>query len=234
MTLIQGPASNWIILRDGDAFTLVDTGYPADRNLVLASIAHLHLDPANCAAILLSHGHVDHTGSAHFFHTTYGTPVYASPAELAHVRGQEKHQVTVGQSLARAWRPRVAAWMVHAIRAGALGADVVSEARAWTQDILNELPGSPQAIVNGAHTPGHTVFSLDDGKVLLTGDSIITGHPLSARTGPQLLHPMFHYRQKEIVPSLDSFKDVPATILIPGHGPLIHLSVTDAIAQATS
>ena len=35
---VQGPASNWIILRGGERFTLVDGGYPGDRSLVLASI----------------------------------------------------------------------------------------------------------------------------------------------------------------------------------------------------
>jgi hypothetical protein len=38
---VQGPASNWIVVRDLTGFMLIDSGYPADRPLVLASIRHL-------------------------------------------------------------------------------------------------------------------------------------------------------------------------------------------------
>lgn len=35
------------------------------------------------------------------------------PEELAHVQGKEKHQVTFGQVMMWAWRPRVVRWMLH-------------------------------------------------------------------------------------------------------------------------
>ena len=72
---VQGPASNWIVVRDETGFLLIDSGYPSDRPLVLESIRHLGLRPADAKAMLITHGHVDHTGSAAYFSETYGTPI---------------------------------------------------------------------------------------------------------------------------------------------------------------
>jgi hypothetical protein len=55
-----------------------------------------------------------------------------APEELAHVQGREKHQVTFGQVIVRAWRPRVFRWMVHVIKSGALKAEPATGAQAWT------------------------------------------------------------------------------------------------------
>lgn len=35
--LVHGGNTNWVILTDGDAVTLVDTGYPGDRRALLDS-----------------------------------------------------------------------------------------------------------------------------------------------------------------------------------------------------
>lgn len=63
----RGPASNWIVVRDKTGFMIIDSGYPGDRPHVLASLRHLGLEPADARALLLTHGHVDHTGSAAYF-----------------------------------------------------------------------------------------------------------------------------------------------------------------------
>ncbi|WP_307090322.1 MBL fold metallo-hydrolase [Arthrobacter sp. B2I5] len=153
---VEGPASNWIVVRDGPGFILIDSGYPGDRHHVLASLRHLGLEPADALALLLTHGHVDHTGSAAFFSESYGTPVLCAAGELAHVQGKEKHQVTLGQVLSRAWRPRVFRWIVHVIKAGALAARPATQATAWDAATLRALPGRPVAISVPGHTPGNT------------------------------------------------------------------------------
>ena len=37
--LVHGTNTNWVILTEGDAVTLIDTGYPGDREGLLASLA---------------------------------------------------------------------------------------------------------------------------------------------------------------------------------------------------
>jgi glyoxylase-like metal-dependent hydrolase (beta-lactamase superfamily II) len=227
---VEGPASNWIIVREGDDFILIDGGYPHHVEHVLASIRHAGLEPAQAKAMLITHGHVDHTGSAAHFSKEYGTPILCSPEEVAHVRGQEKHQVTLGQVLRRAWRPRVFRWMLHVIGAGALSAEPATKARAWDTDELQAFPGSPLAVLVPGHTPGHTAFFLPKAQAVATGDALVTGHPLSKETGLQMLHPMFHSRPDEVLETLQRLSDVDASLILPGHGPALRKRLGDAVA----
>lgn len=226
---VEGPASNWIIVRDGAGFILIDGGYPRDLEHVLASIRHIGLEPAEAKAMLITHGHVDHTGSAAHFSGEYGTPILCSAEEVAHVQGKEKHQVTLGQVLSRAWRPRVFRWMLHVIRAGALSAEPATDARTWDDAELRQLPGAPRAILVSGHTPGHTAFVLPKANAVVTGDALVTGHPLSKRNGVQMLHPMFHSSPDGIREALQVLSDIDASLILPGHGPAVRMRLEDAI-----
>ncbi|MFF1253456.1 MBL fold metallo-hydrolase [Pseudarthrobacter sp. NPDC058329] len=228
--LVEGPASNWVVVRDGTGFILIDSGYPADRPLVLESIRHLGLQPADARAVLITHGHVDHTGSAAHFSGTYGTPVLCSPEELAHVQGKEKHQVTFSQVIVRAWRPRVFRWMLHAIDAGGLTARPATQARAWDTDTLRRLPGSPEAIPVPGHTPGNAAILLSGAEAIAAGDSFVSGHPLTRKTGPQMLHPMYHSDPAAALESTHRLDGVPGAVVLPGHGPALRMPLAEALA----
>jgi len=230
----EGPASNWLVVRDPTGFILVDSGYPEDRCHVLASLRFLGLDPAEARAVLVTHGHVDHTGSAAFFSESFGTPVLCSPAELAHVQGKEKHQVTLGQVLRRAWRPRVFRWMVHAIRAGALAAKPALGAMAWDAETLQALPGSPVAIPLPGHTPGNAAILFPGAGAIAVGDAFVSGHPISRISGPQMLHAMYHTDPAEALASLRELAGVDAAVVLPGHGPALHVPLAEALAAAVT
>jgi glyoxylase-like metal-dependent hydrolase (beta-lactamase superfamily II) len=227
---VQGPASNWIVVRDRTGFMLVDSGYPSDRPLVLASIRHVGLQPADARAVLITHGHVDHTGSAAYFANTFGTPILCAPEELAHVQGREKHQVTFGQVIVHAWRPRVFRWLRHVIKAGALTAQPATQARAWDAEMLRSLPGRPEAIPVPGHTPGNAAILLPEAGAIAVGDSFVTGHPISRNGGPQMLHPMFHSDPAAALEATHRFDAVSASVILPGHGPALHTTLADALA----
>lgn len=231
---VEGPASNWIIVRDETGFILIDTGYPADTPLLLESIRSLSLEPADTKAILVTHGHVDHTGSAALFSRMFGTPVLCSAEELAHVQGKEKHQVTLAQVLVRSWRPRVLKWMIHAIGAGSLSAEPAVEAQAWTAEQLKALPGRPEAVGVPGHTAGSVALVLPDADAIATGDCLITGHPLSSVTGPQMLDPIFHSNPGGVLAALDGLGGVDASVILPGHGPAMLMPLAEAVAAVRS
>ncbi|QOD05929.1 MBL fold metallo-hydrolase [Pseudarthrobacter sp. BIM B-2242] len=227
---VEGPASNWIIVRDDSGFILIDSGYPADAPLVLDSIRSLDLRPEDAKAILITHGHVDHTGSAAQFSRLYGTPVLCSPEELAHVQGHEKHQVTLATVISRSWNPRVLKWMIHAISAGALRAEPVPSAEPWTAEMLHNLPGRPRAVSVPGHTAGSAVLVFPEAGAIATGDALVTGHALSPFTGAQMLDPMFHSDPAGTVPALDALDGIDASVILPGHGPAASMPISDAVA----
>ncbi|MET4143988.1 MBL fold metallo-hydrolase [Arthrobacter sp. UYCo732] len=231
---VEGPASNWIIVRDETGFILIDSGYPADQPLVRQSIEHLGLNPAAARALLITHGHVDHTGSAAHFSTVYGTPVLCSPNELDHVRGLVKYQVSAKQVVPRAWRLRVFRWMIHAIKAGSLSAKPATKAQAWTADTLNSLPGRPQAVPASGHTPGNVAILLPGKGVIATGDTFVTGHPLSKHTCPQMLHPMYHHNPAAALAATHQLDSIDASVILPGHGPALSMPLSDALASLRS
>lgn len=231
---VEGPASNWIVVRDETGFMIIDSGYPADRPLVLESIRHLGLRPSDARAMLITHGHVDHTGSAAYFSETYGTPIMCAPEELAHVQGREKHQVTFGQVIVRAWRPRVFRWMVHVIKSGALKAEPATGAQAWTADTLKNLPGKPEAVLLPGHTPGNVSVLLPEARAIAVGDSFVSGHPLSRTAGPQMLHPMFHTNPAQALAATRRLDEIDASVVLPGHGSALRMSLADALAALRS
>ncbi|MGF6832600.1 glyoxylase-like metal-dependent hydrolase (beta-lactamase superfamily II) [Paenarthrobacter sp. TE4293] len=226
---VEGPASNWVLVRDSSGFMMIDGGYPADRDLVLESIRGLGLAPADAKAMLITHGHVDHTGSAAYFSRTFGTPILCSPAELPHVQGKEKHQVTFGQVLVRAWRPRVFRWLLHVIKAKALQAEPATDARAWTEEKLRSLPGQPRAIPLSGHTPGNSALLLPGAGAIAVGDTFVSGHPISPASGPQMLHRMYHSDAAAALASARQLESVQANVILPGHGAALHMPLAQAV-----
>ncbi len=227
---VEGPAVNWTILRRGKEFTLIDTGYPGNWPLLNASVNYLGLVLENAATVLLTHGHSDHIGNAARI-SAMGIPVFASQAELPNVKREVLEQVTVKDLGLRALRPRVGAWAVHAVRAGGLSDVAVAGVAAMDQGTLDMLPGRPQMIESSGHTSGHTSFLIPAANALVTGDALITGHPISPVRGPQLLPAVFHHWPAEVPASVERLRQLKADLILPGHGPMMRVASDAALVS---
>ncbi|MBD0842902.1 MBL fold metallo-hydrolase [Streptomyces sp. TRM68416] len=230
--LVHGSNTNWVILTEGDAATLVDTGYPGDRERVLASLAQVGSSPEAVAAVLITHAHNDHLGSAEFLRAAYGTPVLLHEAEVPHARREFLHQVSVGQVLRNGLRPGVLPWAVHALRSGGTAKVPVSVARAFPTGGPLDLPGRPVPVFTPGHTDGHCAFHLPQTGALIAGDALASGHPTSRIEGPHLLPDMFHHERARAVASLDVLAGLEGDLLLPGHGPLYRGPVREAALRA--
>jgi glyoxylase-like metal-dependent hydrolase (beta-lactamase superfamily II) len=230
--LAQGEAVNWLVVRDDSGVMLIDSGYPGDRDDVLASLRQLGHEPGDVSAILLTHAHVDHLGSAIWFAKEHGTPVYCHPDEVGHAKREYLQQASPVDVALRIWRPRWAVWSAHVVRNGGLIRDGIPTAQPLTTDIAAQLPGHPLAIPTPGHTSGHCSYVVDG--VLASGDALVTGHPLLRRSGPQLLPAVFSHNQDDCVRSLAALALLETEILAPGHGDLWRGPIQEATQQAAA
>ena len=228
--LAQTDLVNWTVVTDESGVLLIDAGYPGQRDEVLDSLRELGFGPADVRAILLTHAHVDHLGSAIWFAKTHDTPVYTHAAEVGHAQRQYLEQVSPVDVLTRAWQPRYLAWTLALARKGGLTHEGIPSALALDEDIAASLPGAPAAVPSPWLTGGHCSYLVDG--VLVAGDALITGHPLSSRHGPQLLPTIFNHDQDGCLRSLAALSLLDTEVLVPGHGPLWRGSIRKAAETA--
>jgi glyoxylase-like metal-dependent hydrolase (beta-lactamase superfamily II) len=222
---------NWTLVTDGDGVMLIDAGFPGHRDDVVASLRQLGFGVDDLRAILLTHAHIDHFGSAIWFAKTYGTPVYCHAAEVGHAKREYLQQASPADIAKHMLQPRYLTWSLAITRKGGMVRDGIPTARALTEDVAAHLPGTPMAIPTPGHTGGHCSFIVDG--VLVSGDALVTGHPLLPRGGPQLLPKLFNHDQAGCVRSLAALGLLDTEVLLPGHGPVWRGSVREA-AQAAA
>lgn len=230
--LVAGEAVNWLVVADHNGVMLIDAGYPGDRDDVLASLRELGYEAGDVRAILLTHAHIDHLGSAIWFAKTHGTPVYCHADEVGHAKREYLEQASPLDIALRVWRPRWAIWAVHVVANGGLTREGIPSTQSLTAEIAAGLPGQPMAIPTPGHTGGHCSYLVDG--VLASGDALVTGHPLLARGGPQLLPAVFSHNQDHCVRSLAALALLDTEILAPGHGDLWRGPIRDATEKATA
>lgn len=229
---VQGPYVNWIVLTDGDDLTLIDSGYPADLPAVEESLRALGRRPEQIAAVLITHTHIDHIGSLPGLARRGSAPVFVSAPELPLAQGEARESATPTDILTNLWRPGFLGWAAYLARAGALRHVRLPDARPFPNDGPLDLPGHPVPVVTPGHTSGHSCYHLPEVGVIVTGDTLVTGHPTSGTAGPQLLLPLFSHDQQGVVAALDTLEKLDADVILPGHGPLHRGSIQDAAARA--
>jgi len=228
--LARGDAVNWTLVTGDTGVMLIDAGYPGDREDVLASLRQLGYRAGDVRAILLTHAHVDHLGSAIWFANEHGTPVYCHADEVGHAKREYLEQASVFDVALRIWRPRWAAWGLHVVRSGGLVRDGIPSARPLTAEAAAALPGHPTAVPTHGHTSGHCSYVVDG--VLASGDALITGHPLLRRRGPQLLPAVFSHSQQDCLRSLNALSLLDTEVLLPGHGDVWRGPIREATQAA--
>lgn len=221
---------NWTLVTDDTGILVIDAGFPGQRDEVLASVRQLGYDVDDIHAFLLTHAHVDHFGSAIWFAKTHGTPVFCHAAEVGHAHREYLEQVSLLDLAKKMWQPRYVVWSATIGVKGALVREGIPTAHALTEEVAAALPGSPMAIPSPGHTGGHCSYVVDG--VLVSGDALVTAHPVSTRTGPQLLPDLFNHDQAGCQRSLSALGMLDTDVLLPGHGPMWRGPIREAAERA--
>src|SRR6195256_5680530 len=172
---VQTDLVNWSLVIGGGGVMLIDAGFPGSRDDGLSSLPQLGFGVDDLRAILLTHAHIDHFGSAIWFAKTHGTPVYSHAAEVGHSKREYLEQASPADIAKHIWQPRYLTWFVAITRKGAMTRDGIPSTQALTEDVAARLPGKPMAIPTPGHTGGHCSFVVDG--VLVAGGRGGAGAP---------------------------------------------------------
>jgi glyoxylase-like metal-dependent hydrolase (beta-lactamase superfamily II) len=197
-------------------WVLIDAGLPGTADII-AGVAEARFGGAPPAAILLTHGHFDHTGALRSLLERWDVPVYAHKLELPYLDGTTAYpppDPTVGGG--------VLSFISPIYPRGPL--DVSPWLKAYPSD--GSVPHLPDW--RWIHTPGHSVghvsFWRENDKTLIAGDAFVTTAQESAYAvvvqEPEIHGPPMYFTQdwqasKRSVERLAALKP---EVVVTGHG----------------
>jgi glyoxylase-like metal-dependent hydrolase (beta-lactamase superfamily II) len=229
--------TNVYLVRSEAGWVLVDAGWAGDLSRIATAAEALFGPGSPAAAILLTHAHPDHAGSARELARRWDSPVFVHPAELPLSSGDFAAMTRFAGPVDR-WlvlplmralgRRRRDAILVRSSLAGVVRA----------LDPAGSVPALPgwQWIHTPGHTPGHVAFFRPTDRVAITGDAIVTlrvNSPAGLLLGRQGLSGPPRYTSwswplvRESILALAALEPI---VLAGGHGmPLSGPSTSDAL-----
>jgi glyoxylase-like metal-dependent hydrolase (beta-lactamase superfamily II) len=209
--------ANWYAIGADGGVVLVDCGWPRSTGALVAGLQAIGRTPADVAAVLLTHGHEDHLGTAAWLAEEHGVPVYAHRDELPRVRGERRP--TWGAGLVRElWRPSAVRFVATCVRKGVSSPRWVNDPSVLPEAERAAVPAGARVIPVPGHTEGHVAYHLPDRGVVVCGDALVTLSVLTRRPGPQLHPSAFALDNEQAARSLPVLATLDADLLLPGHG----------------
>jgi glyoxylase-like metal-dependent hydrolase (beta-lactamase superfamily II) len=148
-----------------DGVTLIDTGMPGNTEKILAAVRQLGYQPADVKRIIITHGDVDHMGSARELKRATRAPIACHTVEselLQHPNRRKPINSLLGMILRPVY---AAANLFPGLRAEPVKPD----------QLLVEGETTPEGFLvihTPGHTPGHISLLEQEKRVLIVGDAM--------------------------------------------------------------
>ena len=156
----------YLLGEPGGPFVVVDTGLPGTAALTARAVEARFGEGARPEAIVLTHGHFDHAGSALALAERWGVPVYAHALEQPYLDGRSDYapaDPTMGGAIA---------FLARFFPTS--GFDLRPHLRALPAD--GSVPGASgwRWLHTPGHTAGHVSLFRETDRVLVAGDALAT------------------------------------------------------------
>ncbi len=217
--------TNVYLVRDDASWVLVDAGWGSDGPRIRTAVRSLLGPGLAPSAIVLTHAHPDHDGSARELAEAWGCPVYAHEDELPIATGDFA-------AMERSAGPLDHWLILPLMRAIGRRRREAALARSSLAGLVQPL--GPGGLIPGmtvwnwvhtsGHTPGHVAYLRAGDSVVLSGDAILTlkvnawsGLLLQAQglSGP----PWYTtWNRQATIASIHTIADLEPRVLGAGHG----------------
>lgn len=223
---------NWQLIVDGDSVTVVDAGWPRDHGRIVASLEQIGHTPASVDSVILTHAHVDHMGSAEKLRTSHGIPIRALEEEEDLALGRIHEGMTAGYLIPRIWKPSVFRFSTAPLSRGGSFLKPVGEVATFKEGSPLDTAGAPVPVHVPGHTSGSAAYLLEDRGVLITGDALVTIHLWTEKVGARVMPAEFNHDHEQAIASVEKLRDLPANLVVTGHGPLYEGTPQKAVEEA--
>lgn len=217
---------NFYVIEEGESFTVVDAGLPGYWPFLTEFLDSSGSSPADIAAVVVTHAHVDHIGFSERLRAQRGVPVHMHVDDAALATGREKARFPMGPI----WRPVLLRYLAHGVKHKGFPFPTVLEVAAFDDGEVLDVPGRLQVI----HAPGHTKGScvLRSGNVLFAGDVLATVNITTGEAGPRIGPSFVNDDSEQALLSLDRLVGLDIDTVLVGHGDPWTGGIDEAVRQA--
>jgi glyoxylase-like metal-dependent hydrolase (beta-lactamase superfamily II) len=204
---VQSLISNAFIIR-GDRTVIVDTGVPGREAAMLQTLDRHGILPSSVSLILLTHGHLDHFGSALALKQATGAPVAIHTADAHCLRSGTNPPLKPSCAMGHVFKPFFQNRTIAPFEP-----DIVIDQERG----LGEFGIDARVVFTPGHTPGSVSVMLADGQWIV-GDLLIGGY-LGGVIAPGLPGlPYFFDDEEQLRQSIRAMVALGPTQIHVGHG----------------
>jgi glyoxylase-like metal-dependent hydrolase (beta-lactamase superfamily II) len=202
------PGRSNCYLLAGTDLTLIDTGMPGEAETIKAAITALGLKPEKIGHILITHGHLDHTGSLAELKKISGAQVIAGTKDAAYIQGSRKTWTMGREGFGGKIFKAVLFYMeTFVFKYQPATVDMPCQGG----ETIN-CSGGIQVIATPGHSPGSLSFYHKDKKLLFVGDA------LSGADGFHLPQRFGCASYADALRSVENLTNLDFDTCLPGHG----------------
>jgi glyoxylase-like metal-dependent hydrolase (beta-lactamase superfamily II) len=221
---------NWFLVEDGGKITVVDSGLTGYYRQLPAELSRLGKALQDVEAVVLTHNHIDHLGSAERTRRESGCIVMAPAPDAPVIRGEVKAKPPPGLMKNIFTHAKGVRYFAHVLANGGPKLPPVAELREFGDGEVLDVPGAPRVIHMPGHTPGHCALFFEKKGALFTGDGLVTLDPPTGATGPRIVSAATDIAQAR--DSLSQISGVKASLLLGSHGEPWTKGVDEAVTIA--